>query len=192
MSTVISQFEQLTGQFLIAMPDMEGPYFSRSVVLICSHGAEGSLGLVINHPSPYSLGEILKQFDREATNDQAYKQTIFTGGPVQEEHGFILHTKIRQRYDTTISINQNLFMSSSRELLFLIGEGKGPENSLIGLGFSGWGPGQLEQEVLHNHWLTAPGKPQLIFETPVSERWIAAGRLAGVDLNTISPHSGHA
>ncbi len=190
--TQAQDFNQLAGQFLIAMPGLAGPYFTRSVVLVCSHSSEGSLGLVVNHPSDTTLGELLQQLDQHDIDPQRANEPVMTGGPVQEDNGFILHPPLADPGEATLPVNEHFQMTSSLDLLYRIGRGEAPEAHLVALGFAGWGPGQLEEEVKNNFWLTAPSDPAVVFHTPFGKRWEAAARLAGVDIHNIYPDSGHA
>ncbi len=190
--TQAQDFNQLTGQFLIAMPGLAGPYFTRSVVLVCSHSGEGSLGLVVNHPSDTPLAELLQQLDLHEVHPDVAGEPVMVGGPVQEDNGFIIHPPLERPGEATLPVNEHFQMTSSLDLLFRIGRGEGPHEHLVALGFAGWGPGQLEQEVKNNFWLTAPSDPDVVFHTPYAKRWEAAARLAGVDIHNIYPESGHA
>ncbi len=191
--TQAQDFNQLTGQFLIAMPGLAGPYFTRSVVLVCSHSAEGSLGLVVNHPSDTSLAELMEQLDQPPPQNAMANEPVMVGGPVEEDKGFILHPPLDDADpDHSMSVSPDFQMTSSLALLHRIARGEGPQEHLVLLGFAGWAPGQLQQEIRNNFWLTAPASADVVFHTPIAQRWEAAARLAGVDIRSIYPDSGHA
>ncbi len=190
--------ENLTKQFLIAMPSMEDPNFSRTVTIICEHNQDGAMGLVINQPTTLSVDELLSNFDamKIDSSDTSKKSMdihspVYAGGPVQIDRGFILHDSDKQ-WDSTHIIDNDLCLTTSEDILLAIAQGKGPENALIALGYAGWGAGQLEEELSANAWLTVPYDADIIFQTPIEQRWQSAATKIGVDLHLISSQSGHA
>ena len=159
-----------TGQLLIASPGMRDPRFQRTVVLIVRHDRNGALGITINRPVGERSLATLMQAMGDSTVTQAKSVRIFAGGPVQPELGFVIHSADYQRPET-IDIDGRLAMTASREILRDIGGGKGPQQSLIAFGYAGWAPGQLEAELAHRAWVTAPADTRLIFEADRDKLW---------------------
>jgi len=181
----------LANQLLIALPSLADPNFARSVALICQHDAEGAMGLVINRPSEYTLGEVFEQMGIAADDPALCERQVLAGGPVHPERGFVLHDGDR-RWDSTLEIVDGLYVTTSRDVLEALANGDGPARSTIVLGCAGWGAGQLEQELSENAWLTADSDPELLFSLPLEARWHAAAGRIGVDLNRVTDYSGHA
>ena len=182
--------DSLRDHFLIAMPSLNDGFFGHAVTYICEHDAEGALGLVINQPTELSLHELLQHLELQPSGDLP-ELPVFRGGPVQPEHGFVLHTA-EQTWRGSQPITDSLVLTTSLDVLEAINAGQGPRRALIALGHAGWGPGQLESELAENAWLTARADPDILFDRPSAERWAAAAALIGVDVNLISPASGHA
>ncbi len=184
-------FPSLAGHFLIAMPQMADPAFAESVVYLLAHDENGALGLIINRHSDLTLTDVLEQLQPEhSLIEQAHNQPIFSGGPVQTELGFVLHTKGQHFKGTTLF--SELALTASQDALLAIGQGTGPEHSLIALGHAGWGAGQIEDELRDNAWLSCPADLAIIFDTPIAQRRSAAAALLGVDLERLSHQVGHA
>ncbi|MEJ2576453.1 MAG: YqgE/AlgH family protein [Gammaproteobacteria bacterium] len=181
----------LKNQFLIAMPGLEDPNFSRTVTYICEHGSHGAMGIVVNRPSELRLTDVLEHMQIERSDPASGDQIVYVGGPVETERGFVLHDRSRQ-WDSTMAITEAISITTSRDILEAMACGQGPAHSLVALGYAGWGAGQLEDEMQHNAWLSGPADPEVIFDLPVDERWEAAARLLGVDLRLLSTDAGHA
>jgi len=180
----------LSRQLLIALPALSDPNFSRSVALICQHDENGAMGVMINRPSEYSLGEVLGQMGIE-TDDQALRaQVVLSGGPVHPERGFVVHDG--QPWDSSLALGEGLYLTTSRDVLEALAEGHGPAHALVALGCAGWGAGQLELEIGENSWLTAPADAELLFAMSLEQRWQAAAGRIGVDLFRLTDYSGHA
>jgi len=177
-------------QFLLAMPGLADGYFGGTITYLCEHNADGAMGIVINRPSTMTLGELFAQLGI-ATLDLPTHQRVLEGGPVAGERGFILHSDDR-RYDASLDLGAGLVLSASREALEAIATGVGPSRFLIALGFAGWGPGQLEQELIENAWLTCPADLEVLFDTPFEARVVRAAAALGIDFNRLSGHAGHA
>jgi putative transcriptional regulator len=178
----------LTGMFLIAVPSLKDPNFERTVVLICDHTKDGAFGLVVNRILLNSFVPLLGGLDiKECVVDLP----VFYGGPVKPEQGYILYLPSlcrslpRGSYYPSIKINDDLAMTTAKEILIDIAAGKGPRQFLFTLGFAGWAPGQLEYELMIDGWLVAPVNNKIIFDVPVSERWKAAADSIGVDLTRL-------
>ena len=181
----------LSNQFLIAMPSMEDPNFSQTVTLVCEHSARGALGIVINRPLSMDMGEVFEQLGLDATQSRVARQPVLHGGPVQTDRGFVLHSP-GPGWESTLEVSERIHLTTSRDVLGALAAGQGPERAVVALGYAGWDAGQLEDEMAHNAWLTAPADTSLIFDVPVEERWQAACRLLGVDLLHLSSDAGHA
>lgn len=188
----MTEATNLTNHFLIAMPALQDKNFHHTVTYICEHNAQGAMGIVINRPLNIGLGDILEQMDIQAQTPQSQGQMVFAGGPVQTERGFVLHTHGGKDWGSTLQITPQIGVTTSRDILEAIAANAGPQQSLIALGYAGWGSGQLEAELSANAWLSGPADMQIIFKLPVEQRWQAAAHLLGVDLNLLSGEAGHA
>lgn len=179
-------------QFLIAMPSMQDPNFAGGVTLICEHNDQGALGIVVNRRADsITIGEILGQLDLPPFSDNVANQPAFWGGPVARERGFLIHDG-DDGWESCLEIQDGLYVTSSRDILEAISQGKGPDNWLFALGYAGWEKGQLEKELGENAWLTAPCNQEIIFDMPVEHRLRAAASEAGIDLSRLVSQSGHA
>lgn len=185
------QQTNLTGHFLIAMPNLKDPNFEKTVTYICAHNEEGAMGIVINKPLDIELGEIFEQMDISANSRVVNNKTIFHGGPVHTDRGFILH-KTNKKWESSIIVSDEICVTTSKDILEAIAIGNGPTNSHIALGYAGWGEGQLEQELMDNAWLNGPADTNIIFETPFDECWNSAAKNMGIDINKLSSDIGHA
>lgn len=181
----------LKNQFLIAMPHMQGSGFASTVTYLCEHDEQGAMGLVINRPTGLPLSEIFEQLKIGSEESAHGLDPIYAGGPVQTDRGFILHAS-NKRWNSTIDITDQISLTTSKDILASIAQDEGPEDCLVALGYAGWGAGQLEREISDNFWLTAPANTDIIFHTPTEERLQAAADLLGINLERISPLSGHA
>ena len=182
---------RLANHFLIAMPNLEDGNFSQSVTYICEHDENGALGITINRPSEFSLSEILFHLQITSTNSEIKNQLVLSGGPVQTDRGFILHTPVGQ-WDSSLKVTDNIAVTTSQDIMQAMADNNGPEKSLLALGYAGWGPGQLEYEMSENTWLSCPATEDILFNTPVEKRWAAAAMLLGIDLQLLSNQTGHA
>jgi putative transcriptional regulator len=181
----------LTNQFLIAMPTLEDPNFSRTVTYVCAHNDEGAMGIVINRPLNLELGEVFSQMEMEAVDPAINGRTVYQGGPVHRDRGFIIHRPARD-WGSTIHVTDEIAVSTSREILAAISRGEGPGEILVALGYAGWGAGQLEEEMAQNAWLSGPADMEIIFSAPAEERWSRAAARLGIDLFRLSSEVGHA
>ena len=181
----------LTNNFIIAMPSLVDDNFNHTVTYICEHNENGSFGIVINRITDVTLDEVIHQMDIETTGSMIHEKFIYHGGPVQQERGFILHRPLGD-WSSSLKINDQMALTTSRDIIEAIAHDEGPEESIIALGYAGWSPGQLEQELADNTWLNCPADEQIIFDIPVKKRWQAAADLLGVDLQLLSNDAGHA
>ncbi len=186
----------LTNQFLIAMPGMADPMFAGSVVYLCEHTEKGALGLVINKPVDIKLKNLFEKVELSLTRDDIADTPVYFGGPVQTERGFVLHERQAEDaspYNSTLSIaGGSLDMTTSKDVLEALADGAGPKRMLVTLGYSGWGAGQLEDELSRNGWLTVDADPRVIFDTPIAQRYEKAVSLLGIDPHMLSQEAGHA
>ncbi len=187
----MSTTQSLSNHFLIAMPALDDPNFHHTTTFICEHDEDGALGVVINRPLEMQLGEILQHMDIKACDEAILARQVYMGGPVQNDRGFVLHEPAGD-WEATLMVTDTIGITSSRDILQAIAEGKGPDNAIITLGYAGWGAGQLEQELANNTWLSGPASSKIVFETPSEQRWQAAAALLGIDLNLLSSDTGHA
>jgi putative transcriptional regulator len=181
----------LANQLLIAMPGMADPNFSSTVTLICEHNDEGALGIVINRPLDIKLGGLFKQLDVTGADPDAAERPVVMGGPVGPERGFVLHTP-GSVFESSLNVSDEIQLTLSRDIIDALARGNGPHRSLVALGYAGWEPGQLENEMLANSWLSVPATPSIVFDMPFQERWASAARSLGIDISQISTDAGHA
>jgi putative transcriptional regulator len=181
----------LTDHFIIAMPGLMDENFNQAVTYICEHDENGTFGIIINRESEITLDDVMQQMKIPYHPDKSKDETVFTGGPVQINRGFILH-RPTGNWDSSLIVNDSVALTTSRDILEAIAGNKGPDDTIIALGYAGWGPGQLEQEMAANTWLSCQAEEQIIFNTPVEDRWQAAADLIGVDIQLMSNDAGHA
>ena len=181
----------LTGHFLIAMPSLNDGFFNQAVTYICEHDASGSFGIIINQQTGITLKQIAKEMNISCDSNDNTHQSVFTGGPVDQGRGFILH-RPPGNWQSTLKVNENVALTTSKDILQAIANNEGPEDNIIALGYAGWAAGQLDDEIARNTWLSCPADEQIIFKTPIEQRWKAAASLIGVDLSLLSNDAGHA
>lgn len=182
----------LNNQFLVAMPGLTDGHFDHSVTFLCEHTQEGALGLIINRPMDLTLRDMLQHMElRCPALEEAGVPPVYWGGPVHPERGFVLHGPPSD-WEATLAISEEVFVTTSRDILQAIGQGNGPERFLVTLGYAGWAAGQLEGEIRQNAWLNAPADLDVLFSLPATDRWEAAARLLGIDGRLLGPGAGHA
>ena len=191
----------LTGQFLIAMPAMTDPCFSKTVTYICTHNADGAMGITINRTADITMQDLLKQIKIDTApevlvNKSLLNKNVHYGGPVQIDRGFILHQP-HIEYDSTIVVNEHIALTTSKDILAASANNQGPQKIFIALGYAGWVAGQLENEVLQNAWLsleTADSQhiDALIFDKNNHSKFDYAMSLMGLNLANLSHTAGHA
>lgn len=187
----MDQASSLKNSFLIALPSLGDPNFSRTVTYICEHSEHGAMGLVLNRPSELLLQDVLEHMSIDHEPSVIDQQPVYIGGPVESDRGFILHPS-GSDWDSTLTLSDELCVTTSRDILEALVAGEGPEKSFVALGYAGWGAGQLEQELQQDTWIYGPAKPDVIFDLVAKSRWEAAAKLLGVDVHLISSASGHA
>lgn len=186
----------LTHHFLIAMPGMGDGNFSGAVVYLCEHTEQGALGLVINKPIDITLKDLFEKVELQLDREPLASQPVYFGGPVQTERGFVLHERLGDdggHYNSSLQIDPgDLEMTTSKDVLEALANGAGPKRILVTLGYSGWGAGQLEEEIGRNGWLTVGADRGILFDTPAEDRYDRALALLGIDPRMLSGEAGHA
>jgi len=182
---------QLTGQLLIAMPAMNTPHFAQAVIFVCAHTPEGAMGIVLNRPlSSPSFGDLLDQL--EVTPVPPVRQIeLHRGGPVDSARGFVLHTA-DWTGDGSLRVDPDMALTASLDVLKAIADGGGPKQGFLALGYTGWGPGQLDREMTENAWLSAPASVDIVFDGDHETKWRRAMAILKVDPILLSDHAGHA
>lgn len=181
----------LTHHFLIAMPAMADPFFSKTLTYICEHNEQGALGLVVNRPIDLTLADLFDQLGIPFTNPYLGSLPVLFGGPVQLDRGFVLHQPVGD-WQSTMAVNHEVGLTTSLDILQALASGKGPKHALVTLGYSGWAPGQIEHELAENAWLTVRAAPNVMFGLPPEKRLPAAMQLLGIDFSNLSEGVGHA
>lgn len=188
----------LADHFLIAMPSMLDPIFGGTVVYLCEHNADGALGMIINRPTDMTVDGLLDRIDLKleivpdlALSTSHEKAPVVYGGPVQSDRGFVLHTP-PGNFSSTMPVTEDVALTTSKDILQALAVGKGPQRMLVSLGCSGWGAGQLEEEITRNGWLTVRADMRILFDLPLEQRFVAAIRLLGIDPMMLSGEAGHA
>ena len=182
--------DSLTGSFLLSTPQMPDPRFAEQVIYICSHGFEGAVGIAINKPNPQlSLEEVFITNGLPVPEDLI--APIYTGGPVEPNSAFILHQS-DYVIDHHIEISSTVYLSRNTKVIEDIAYGRGPKKFIFAIGYAGWGPGQLEQELVSQGWLTIPAEDSIIFDVPDDEKWKRAAALYGIDISTYQDYIGNA
>jgi putative transcriptional regulator len=185
------QADPLTGQILVAMPTLADPNFAQTVILICAHSADGAMGIILNRAVERpSFEGLLQQLDILPRPPQR-EIRLCAGGPVENVRGFVIHTTDWMA-DGTLRVDEALGLTTSLDILKAIAQGRGPRECLLALGYSGWGPGQLEAEFGQNSWLSVPADEALVFEGDNDTRWRRALQKLHVDPALLSPTAGHA
>lgn len=192
----ISDTFSLTNHFLIAMPSLDDPNFEQSVSYICEHNNEGAMGVVINRPTNLTFAELCEQLEIEITDQDVCNYPIFEGGPVETERGFILHTPLGE-WESTIEITKDIGLTMSQDIIQAIADGYDADNTppkhfMITLGYAGWSEDQIEEEIAANIWLNVPATRDILFHTPIENRWTAAAASLGINLQQLSSDIGHA
>ncbi len=181
----------LAGQLLLAMPGMEDERFSKTVIYICAHNDDGAMGLVINQPmADLSFNDLLEQLNLAKTT-HSKTISVQSGGPVEQGRGFVLHGPDYQ-HESTMVVNSHMSLTGTIDILKAIAEGHGPKDHILALGYAGWGPGQLDSEILANGWLTVDADEDIVFNVDIDKKWESAMNKLGVDLSLLNENAGHA
>ena len=189
----------LDGQMLIAMPAMRDERFCRSVIYVCAHSSEGAMGIVVNQPAAnINFSDLLVQLEVIPAKDliqlppQAGLVKVLKGGPVETGRGFVLHSADFFIENSTLPIDDGICLTATLDILKAIARGSGPKSAILALGYAGWAPGQLENEIQHNGWLHCTADPDLVFGTDTGGKYEKAMSKLGVDLGMLSSEAGHA
>ena len=191
MNSLKKTVTSLKNHFLLAMPGLDDPNFSQSIVYICEHSTDGAMGLIINQQLDIPVKAIFKQLNLDY-HEEYGDGLIFDGGPVARDRGFILHRTSTQQWESTVSISDEISLTASKDILSDLAIGAGPEHALVTLGYSSWEAGQLEEELTTNSWLTIPANSTIIFNIECHKRAEAAASSIGLDLSMLSSEMGHA
>lgn len=171
---------------------MEDTYFSRSVAYVCEHNENGAMGIVINQPVGMNLKELIERSELEALVDEEKSdQIILAGGPVNQDRGFIIHST-QEGWSSSQALTSDVMVTTSRDILTVIGNSQAPDKTLIALGYAGWSAGQLEEELQNNAWLTVEADTELLFDVPIHRKWEMAVHKLGIDVWQLGPDFGHA
>ena len=184
--------EHLDGKLLIAMPSMGDTRFNRSVICICAHSKDGAMGLIVNKPAKnLNFGDLLEQLAMK-TERPIDTIDVHFGGPVELGRGFVLHSRDYEAQDATLNVSEIFGMTATLDILDDISQGVGPAKCLLALGYAGWGPGQLEEEIRDNGWLTCDASAALVFSDDHDGKWKAAMDVVGIDPRMLSSAGGSA
>lgn len=187
----------LDGQLLLAMPGLDDSNFSRTVIYVCAHTGDGAIGFILNRPKSLSFGELMVQLelidsdDLDGLSGQAQEMQVQCGGPVDQGRGFVLHSDDYQS-ESTLPISEDVCLTATVDVLRAITRGKGPRQAIMMLGYSGWGAGQLENEVSANGWLTCPASREIIFNDDFDAKYHSAFASMGIDPAMLSSDCGQA
>ncbi|MSQ53937.1 MAG: YqgE/AlgH family protein [Betaproteobacteria bacterium] len=181
----------LTNHFLIAMPNMADPHFSKTLTYVCEHNDNGALGVVVNRPFGLTLKALYERLSLKLRDSELADAPIYFGGPVQTDRGFVLHVPAGN-WQSTLRVHDTLGLTTSKDILEAVGRGEGPAKLLVTLGYAGWSPGQIESEITQNAWLTVEAQDAIIFDLPAEERLPAAMELLGIDFARLADVAGHA
>ena len=181
----------LTHNFLVAMPSLQEGVFAGTLTYICEHNENGALGIVVNRPISLTLASMFDQMSIPLNQPALGKMPVHFGGPVQTERGFVLHDA-QGDWQSTLRINDRLALTTSKDILEAVGQGKGPGRLIVTLGYAGWDQGQLEHEITENAWLTVPASEHILFDLPPEERLPAAMALLGINYASLAEDAGHA
>ena len=199
MGSAVDKKGYLEGQMLVAMPTMQDTRFEKSVIYLCAHSGDGAMGIIVNRIAELiDFSELLEQLSLEsemeqnsAINTEKVPQ-VLRGGPVEPGRGFVLHSADYFKSDSTLPIAENICLTATLDILKAIAKGTGPSEALLALGYSGWAPGQLEEEIQSNGWLNCPADQKLIFGRDLDRKYDQALAKIGVNPSQLSPNAGHA
>jgi putative transcriptional regulator len=191
MTIQTSNSPYFVGHLLVAMPGMSDSRFSKSVIYVCAHNDEGAMGLVINQPmTEITFPDLLDQLNLVQTDPGAAVSIQF-GGPVEQGRGFVLHS-VDYVHDATLVVDGQVALTGTVDILQDIADGRGPKERILALGYAGWGPGQLDDEILANGWLTVEADANIVFSVEPEQKWLSALAKLGIDQSLLSETAGHA
>lgn len=177
-------------QLLISMPLVNETLFDKVVIYVCEHNKYGAVGLIINCPTSYNLKFIFKQLNIDANAPEIYAEPILFGGPIAPDRGFVIHRAL-DGFKPSVPTGNDIYVSTSQDILKLIAKGDGPKDHLITLGYAGWGAGQLDEEIYQNSWLTCAANEKILYDLPFKDRWQAAINSLGFDIYNLVLSSSH-
>ncbi len=180
----------LANYFLVAMPNMDDPFFQDSVIYLCEHDEEGALGIIINKPSPITMDMIFAASDRNIPLRMQH-ESVMMGGPVQVDRGYVVHTPLGN-WQSTLAVTGNVALTSSRDIIENLSEPGAVDKALVSIGYSSWGKGQLERELADNVWLTVPADEHILFDVPYEHRYAAVFEKLGIQPDRLVTGAGHA
>ena len=184
-------FTSFKNHFLIAMPGLRDPNFRRAVTYICEHDQHGAMGLIINRPLDITQKNLFEHLEIETSALLMDPQPLYDGGPIQRERGFVLHSNDKS-WESTLTLTDGISLTGSKDILEDIASNRGPQNTIIALGYAGWDSGQLETEILANSWLTVPVDQQILFDMHYQQRWQQAAQKLGINVSLMTDQAGHA
>lgn len=182
----------LEGKLLIAMPGMSDPHFEKSVIFMCAHSAEGAMGIIINKPvTGLSFHDLMQKLDLSVTASTPNFPILY-GGPVETGRGFVLHSGDYESSEATLPVSEDVSLTATLDILRAMAEGRGPEHAIFALGYAGWSPGQIEDEIRRNGWIHCDADTEILFEIGLDTKWAIALRKLGIEASGLSAHAGHA
>jgi len=181
----------LANSLLIAMPSLNDPTFAKSVIYVCEHQTQGTVGLIINRPMQFPLGLVFDQLEIEPIHVESNRLPLLFGGPIQPERGFVIHRPFGG-WRSSLALREDVTVTTSNDIIRAIADDTGPKDALVALGYVGWGAEQLDKELIDNVWLVCPYKPELLYEVPFEQRWEYAGLTIGVKMDRLITGEGHA
>ncbi|TAL63996.1 MAG: YqgE/AlgH family protein [Legionella sp.] len=181
----------LANHLLVAMPSLNDPNFERTVIYVCEHHVQGSVGLIINRPMQFPLSIVFEQLKIEPIKVEQNSLPLLFGGPIQPERGFVIHKQMGE-WRSSLHLQDGVTVTTSNDIIRAIAQDAGPKDVLVTLGYAGWVEDQLEKEVMDNFWLVCPYDPAILYEVPFADRWEYAGLTLGVKMNQLSSNFGHA
>jgi putative transcriptional regulator len=182
----------LEGKLLIALPGMTDPRFEKSVIFMCAHSVDGAMGIIVNKAvTGLSFHDLMRKLELQVAPGTADFPVLY-GGPVETGRGFVLHSGDYDGSDATLPVSDNVSLSATLDILRAMGEGRGPKNAIFALGYAGWNPGQIENEIRSNGWIHCDSDPELLFGPNLDVKWATALGKLGIDVSGLSIHAGHA
>ncbi|AWX14623.1 hypothetical protein CEP49_04125 [Mergibacter septicus] len=188
-----AELQQLQNHFLVATPRINDEIFQNTVIYVCQHNNEGSMGIVINQPTSISVAEIIAQSNFMMAKERSYPASwVLAGGPVNTERGFILHTPTKQQFINSRKVSERLCLTTSIDIIDILGTDQEPEKYLVALGCAGWSEGQLEKEIRQNVWQVLPADEKILFDTDYLQRWDEVYKQLGVNIHSLASYVGNA
>lgn len=182
----------LANHFLVAMPSLNDAVFAQSVIYICEHHIQGTVGLMINRPLEHPLNLVFEQLKIDPIDPSVGEMPLLFGGPLQQERGFVIHRPMGQWRSSMVLSQDDVTITTSNDIIRAIAGNEGPKDALVALGYVAWDNNQIEQEIIEDAWLVCPFKPELLYEVPFADRWKAAGLTLGVNMDQLISGGGRA